>query len=398
MFDVDYVVVSSMGNDSKALIQFAIEENLNFAVVFNDTGWAHPKWQDEVNAVEKVLSERNVPFLVTQPDRYENRHAKDIAVNYGFENIIAMFGGYPMPASEMQWCTKYLKEIPTGDILERFFDPTVLRIKVSKRDKFTSNVEARIKALTESENAFDFQVKSNAHYVLDALRKMSSDSKIEFSVEIESGGNVTIMTGRRREESQNRADLPEWQEMSHKHGYRDCWNPLYKHDEKKRNELLIRGGFKILPHSSRECWPCVCENKDGLVEMKKDRYGPSRISRIKELETSLGHTSNGKPITMFRPYRCGGAIGIEEVILWAEGNAWKSSNVPPEYRIKGVDYSGYHGKMNTKERSEFWDNIKKQCLSLGYDLKNLPSDIAYDDTTKKGIEFSRQCDGGFCGS
>lgn len=39
MAGVDYLVASSMGNDSIALIQYMLESGKSFAVVYNDTGW-----------------------------------------------------------------------------------------------------------------------------------------------------------------------------------------------------------------------------------------------------------------------------------------------------------------------------------------------------------------------
>ena len=55
-------------------------------------------------------------------------------------------------------------------------------------------------------------------------------------------------------------------------------------------------------------------------------------------------------------------------------------------------------RWSVSEKESFWAGIKKQCISLGYDMKNLESDVAYDDNTKEGREFARQCDGGYCGN
>ena len=41
----DFIIKSSYGNDSIALIQWAHERGLqNVAVLYNDTGWADPAW------------------------------------------------------------------------------------------------------------------------------------------------------------------------------------------------------------------------------------------------------------------------------------------------------------------------------------------------------------------
>lgn len=333
---IDYLVTSSFGNDSIALIQHMINEKKKFAVVFNDTGWARPDWPARVAKATSWLFDKGITVHITRPEEYENRHAKALTPNYGFESLVAYFGGYPMPASKHQWCTMYLKEQPTLKLLDKI-DPE---------------------------------------------------------------GELTIVTGRRREESQNRADLPQWQDESPKHGGREVWNPLFKHSEDMRDILINQTPFNPLPHSSMECYPCVCANKSDFKFMLEDvEYSKDRIARIKQMELTLGHTRNGKPRAMFRAYRHGGGVGIESVLKWAESKrGWKADGIPEEYKIKGVDYSGYHGSMSVQERKDFWQGIKDQCVALGYDLKDLHGDIAYDDTTKIGVEFARQCDGGFCGS
>ena len=331
---MEYLVATSAGNDSIALMQFMLEKKKDFGCVYNNTGWARGDWEARVKRVSDWCFNHGVPFFQTEPARFENRHAKGFDVKPGFEELIAHNGGFPMPASKMQWCTMHLKEGPTLELLDR----------------------------------------------------------------IDPDGYITVVTGRRREESQNRRDLAQYQEESSKHGGRDVWNPLYLHDEAMRDVLIKAAGFEPLPHSSMECYPCVCANKSDLQEMSNDPLAKPIIKRLKELEVALGHTRNGKPRVMFRPYRVGGGIGIEGAIAWSSSFGWTANEVPKEYRIKGVDYSAFKGRMKTDEKKAFWDDIKSQCVALGYDMKDLHSDLAYDDTTKEGVQFSRQCDGGYCGS
>lgn len=224
-----------------------------------------------------------------------------ITKSEGMESLVRRKKGWPMPASKMQFCTQELKEKPTLELLSRI-DP----------DK-----------------------------------------------------EITIVTGRRRQESQNRADLPQWQDESPKHDGRECWNPLYLHDEAMRDELIKRAGFEPLPHSSMECYPCVCANKSDMKMMQNDE---ERISEIESIEISMGFTKNEKPRTMFRPYRAGGGTGIRQVVEWGCGpRGWKADHVPEAYQFKGESSEG-------------------------------ESDVAYDENTKEGREFARQCDGGYCGS
>jgi hypothetical protein len=253
-------------------------------------------------------------------------------VSMGFEALVKKKKGFPMPASKMQFCTESLKTKPTLHFLQEN-DP-------------------------------------------DAL--------------------WTVVTGRRREESNNRAGLDMLEENTRVYQGRDVYNPLIMYDVPGRDTLINAFGFAPLPHSSMECFPCVCSKKSDFRMLAK--Y-PERIQMIKIIELEMGHTSNGKPRTMFRPYRSGGGIGIEQVMTWASGGTGtKVDVIPDEYQISGVDYAGYRGNMKPEERAEFWAGIKQQCIVLGYDLKNLPTDIAYDDLSEEGQAFDRQCDGGLCGN
>jgi len=224
-----------------------------------------------------------------------------ITKSEGMESLVRRKKGWPMPASKMQFCTSILKEGPTLELLDK----------------------------------------------------------------IDPDGDLIIVTGRRREESQNRSKLSAWQYDSIKHGGRDVYNPLVSYVESQRNDLLNAFGWDVLPHQSMECYPCVCANKKDMEAMEGDF---DRIEQIEQIELSMGHTRNEKPRTMFRPYRAGGGVGIRQVVEWGcGGRGWKSPYYPEAYK--------FNGKTTTGE-----------------------SDIAYDDNTKAGREFARQCDGGYCGS
>ncbi|WP_100913523.1 phosphoadenosine phosphosulfate reductase family protein [Pseudoalteromonas spongiae] len=285
-----YLLTSSFGNDSVALIQLALNKGLDFEVVYNDTGWARKDWPKRVALFSSWLMEKGITLHITK--------------SIGMAELVKKKKGWPMPASKMQFCTQELKEKPTEELLNKI-DPDC---------------------------------------------------------------ELIIVTGRRREESQNRADLPLWQHESPKHGGRDVWNPLINHDEKQRDELIKQTGFEVLPHSSMECYPCVCANKDDLAQLLET---PDRIDEIERLEIEMGFTRNQKPRVMFRPYRVGNGVGIRQAVLWGAGaRGYKSGFIPNEYKIAG-----------------------EQCLMF-----EGISDIAYEINTREGREFARQCDGGFCGN
>lgn len=289
--ELKYIVTSSFGNDSIALIQWMHENHKgDFMVLYNDTGWARDDWPERVAKASKVCFEMGVHVHITK--------------SVGMEAIVRKNKGWPMPASSMQWCTMHLKEKPSNDFYE-------------KKDP-------------------DYE--------------------------------MIIVTGRRRAESQNRANLPLWQYDSKKHGGRDVYNPLVNFNEEQRDEYIKRFGFDVLPHQSMECYPCVCANKSDLAQMPLD---DERINLIEKIEIDLGFTRNGKPRVMFRPYRVGGGVGIRQAIAWGRGErGFKSNYVPNEYKFKG-------------EQTEMFESV---------------SDVAYEIETKEGREFAKQCDGGFCGS
>ena len=132
---------------------------------------------------------------------------------------------------------------------------------------------------------------------------------------------ATIAIGIRREESEARSQWPEHIEDSEKHGGRDAWFPMVRVLKAERDALIGRAGFEVLPHRSKECFPCVNSNRADLRLLTDER-----VNELEALETSMGFTGKGKPRTLFRPYRHGGAVGIREVVRWA--NSERGGYVP----------------------------------------------------------------------
>jgi 3'-phosphoadenosine 5'-phosphosulfate sulfotransferase (PAPS reductase)/FAD synthetase len=134
---------------------------------------------------------------------------------------------------------------------------------------------------------------------------------------------AVVCVGVRRAESARRASWPEHVEESAQHGGRALWSPLVRLADDARNALILRAGFDVLPHRSRECWPCVNSGRSDL-RMLDER----RIAYVEALERDMGYTSTGKPRTLFRPAKKGGAVGIREVKRWAD--AERGEYEPPE--------------------------------------------------------------------
>lgn len=136
----------------------------------------------------------------------------------------------------------------------------------------------------------------------------------------------TVMIGKRREESRERAATQEWTFGSEYHGGRTVRCPIYLHTEDDRNRLLRRTPFQPLPHRSQECAPCVNANRQDMLLL-----GETEIARVECLEFEVEHN-------MFRPKRHMGAIGIRQVVRWAKSAKGKFVAEP-----SSVCSSGYCG-------------------------------------------------------
>ena len=123
---------------------------------------------------------------------------------------------------------------------------------------------------------------------------------------------ATAMTGVRRGESRHRSDAEEHVMESERHGDRELWQPLVRHTDEMRDNLIQRAGFGVLPHRSLECYPCINANIDDIRLLSEDR-----IRLIDITEKDLGFTKKGKPRVMFRTARRKGAVGIRAVVQWA---------------------------------------------------------------------------------
>jgi len=94
-------VFSSCGNDSVALLQWAIE-NLNKAekmyLIYSNTGWAEPDWHKRVNEVKNYAELFDIEFVEIHSE--------------GMEHLVRRKKNWPMAADKMQFCTGELKIRP----------------------------------------------------------------------------------------------------------------------------------------------------------------------------------------------------------------------------------------------------------------------------------------------
>ena len=228
-----FIIRSSYGNDSIALIQWAFEQQLEgVVVVYSDTGWAREWW-----ATERVpQAEAWVRSLGFDAVRISS---------IGMEALVKQHKGWPFRLG--QFCTDELKIAPMQGWLE-------------------SNDPDR---------------------------------------------RSIILTGVRREESENRKTAPHYRLNSKNDGGRCMVSPLLEYTEAQRNELILRAGFEPLPHRSEEC-RCINSGKEDIK-----RFDEEDVATIERIEMEAGFTSKGKPRTMFRPNKHLGATGIRQIMAWA---------------------------------------------------------------------------------
>ena len=92
------VIMSSMGNDSLALIQWAKESGLqDVTVLYNNTGWAKPLWSDRVEEAENWINQIGYRLAQTTGE--------------GFMDLVRRKKAFPRQG--MQFCTEHLKRIPS---------------------------------------------------------------------------------------------------------------------------------------------------------------------------------------------------------------------------------------------------------------------------------------------
>ena len=115
---------------------------------------------------------------------------------------------------------------------------------------------------------------------------------------------AVCVIGVRREESEDRSDFPEWTLRSENHGGRILIAPFAAFTADDRNAIIIRAGFDVLPHRSREC-KCINANR-----MDMRGFTGLDWAEIGDVEREIG-----KP--MYRPHRHMGAKGAAEVRRWA---------------------------------------------------------------------------------
>lgn len=138
-------------------------------------------------------------------------------------------------------------------------------------------------------------------------------------------GEAICVLGVRRSESQRRSKTPIFEPLSINHGGRALWKPLAEYSDEQRDQLLHSAGFDVLPHRSDECEVCIHANRADLR-----RISPRGVERVRALEEATGKV-------MFRPKAYAGAVGIDEVMRWANSERGQYRPGDGEEKIEGCE-------------------------------------------------------------
>lgn len=173
--------------------------------------------------------------------------------------------------------------------------------------------------LTEKKGTFPSRVRK---WCTEELKLKPFSAELD-RIRDETGDEVTVLLGTRREESAKRkvALEREWSE------FYDCevWRPILDWTVADVAAEHHRAGIPLHPlyHEGAErvgCFPCVGESKAGLALVA--RLQPSQIDRIRLLEAKTGQTMFTRDRRAEKK-RLGDdgpsvvPIGIDEVIAWA---------------------------------------------------------------------------------
>lgn len=92
-----YVISSSYGNDSMAMIQYAFEKGLkDITVVYCDTGWSAPKWKNRIIECERFVKKCGYTPVIVK--------------SIGMSELVRIKSGFP--SNQHQYCTAHLKGVP----------------------------------------------------------------------------------------------------------------------------------------------------------------------------------------------------------------------------------------------------------------------------------------------
>lgn len=123
------VLIANYGNESLALIQWAIEQELeNILVLSVDTAWQSVAWENHLTLVFDYLKKAGLAY-------------QHIVPKSQFIDAVKDRGSFP--SSKFQWCAPFLKGLPLNDALDDF-DFSGQAILYLPKMKMTSKANASL--------------------------------------------------------------------------------------------------------------------------------------------------------------------------------------------------------------------------------------------------------------
>jgi 3'-phosphoadenosine 5'-phosphosulfate sulfotransferase (PAPS reductase)/FAD synthetase len=176
---------------------------------------------------------------------------------------------------------------------------------------------------------------------------------------MESGDDMVNAVGIRRDESEARSKMPEWEWMD---GF-DCevWRPLvtwtledviaiHKRHDIKPNPLYLLGMERV------GCWPCINSNKGELRKIAE--IDPARIDEIRALEVEIGAKARVRHDARVAKYEAGGIEALnkrERGFMFDEDGSLKPFH-PPHFFQSPLKEEG--GKTWPIDRVVEWSRTK----------------------------------------
>ena len=115
---MEYVISSSYGNDSMAMLQWAYESGLhNVTVAYCDTGWSAPGWWQRIEKGEELANRLGFDVVRLQ--------------SIGMEELVRIKKGWP--GNAQQFCTAHLKGLPFLQWLDEADKECNATVMVGKR-------------------------------------------------------------------------------------------------------------------------------------------------------------------------------------------------------------------------------------------------------------------------
>jgi hypothetical protein len=249
------------------------------------------------------------------------------------KNIISISGGNDSIAM-LQWVIENREHFEDEEF-------TAVYVNTGWAVSWWADRVAKVKQFCENNNIYFYEISAPLGFEELVRKKGIFPNRIQkyctFELKIKpmvnwrkemkfTNKNSRILIGVRADESAARSETVS---LGERDGYEAIYPLAYLNDV-KRDELIVRSGFDVLPTRSSECHPCIYEASKTALR----RIEPDRVELISALEKDLSDYTNAKrklnkhpkydPTEVFGMFNSknlggnGGKGGIKEQIKWAK--------------------------------------------------------------------------------